>query len=265
VVPPTPTIAIGEIDQTIFDCPSCSRPLALGANRCPGCGTRLLRGVTLGKASGFIAVGLAVGLAVGVGGGAVFGLSQAVSRLVPSPAGQSGPITGQNGGGTGPAASAATAGASTQATPAPTVTAAIPPLTRAALVQVVGTNGRLAAAGTELRAALNARAFDASEVAQILRAISAESVFSQQVAQHVSDWPDSAVLGAQLTTFYDAVHDTAANGLVASVQNGAAYRAAARAMLKLLDGLPALDTAVRATAATAGLELPPAIGTTAAP
>ena len=39
------SIAIGEIDQTIFDCPSCSRPLALGDRRCPGCRTRLLHGV----------------------------------------------------------------------------------------------------------------------------------------------------------------------------------------------------------------------------
>src|SRR5712671_1260637 len=81
-VPPS-TMAIGELDQTIFECPSCSRPLALGARRCPGCGTRLIAGVTLGKASSFVAVGLAIGLLAGTGGGIVFGFSHAP---VPAPA-----------------------------------------------------------------------------------------------------------------------------------------------------------------------------------
>ena len=68
-IAPPASIAIGEFDQTIFECPSCARPLALGARRCPGCGTRLLAGVTLGKASGFMAAGLAAGLLLGAGGG----------------------------------------------------------------------------------------------------------------------------------------------------------------------------------------------------
>jgi hypothetical protein len=259
---PAPAISIGEIEQTIFECPSCSRPLALGAKRCPGCGTHLLRGVTLGKASGFIAMGLAVGLLVGAGGGLAVGLANAGPRPAPITAtGPDGTGTGGNGSGvTTPTASVAPVAT---ARPTATATPGIPPLASTALVQVVGTNGRLAAAGVDLRAALGARVFDASEVAQVLRTISAESVFSEQVAQHVSAWSGSAALGAQLGSFYDAVHETAANGLVASVRNQAAYRSAATAMLKLFDAMPALDAAVRATAATAGVELSPA--TTAAP
>ena len=168
-----PSLAIGEIDQTIFECPSCSRPLALGTNRCPGCGTRLLRGVTLGKASGFVAVGLAVGLLVGGGGGLAVALGQAGeagSRGTATTPGA--PGTGGNAGTTTPSISAAPA-ATSRPTPAPTDPAGIPPLASTALVQVVGTNGRLATAGADLRAALTARIFDASEVAQILRTISA--------------------------------------------------------------------------------------------
>ena len=41
------SLAIGEIDQTVFDCPRCSRPLAVGTRRCPGCRTRLMAGVPL--------------------------------------------------------------------------------------------------------------------------------------------------------------------------------------------------------------------------
>src|SRR4029079_19837812 len=74
--PSSESLAIGEIDQTVFDCPRCSRPLAVGTRRCPGCRTRLMAGVPLSRASGFVAVGLAVGLAVGGAGGAAFGLNQ---------------------------------------------------------------------------------------------------------------------------------------------------------------------------------------------
>jgi hypothetical protein len=64
-VAPTESLAIGEINQTVFDCPNCSRPLALGARRCPGCGTHLVLGVPLVKASVLGGVGLAIGIAHG--------------------------------------------------------------------------------------------------------------------------------------------------------------------------------------------------------
>jgi hypothetical protein len=45
--------------------------------------------------------------------------------------------------------------------------------------------------------------------------------------------------------------------LIASVRDDAAYRATALAMLKVLDGLPALDREAQAVAAEIGLEIPP--------
>jgi hypothetical protein len=72
----------------------------------------------------------------------------------------------------------------------------------------------------------------------------------------IAAWPTSAALGAQLNSFYGSVHDTAAAGLVASVQNASAYRAAATAMLSLLDGMAVIDDAVRSSASSAGVELP---------
>jgi hypothetical protein len=254
-IAPPASIAIGEFDQTIFECPSCARPLALGARRCPGCGTRLVAGVALGKASGFVAAGVAVGLLLGAGGGFLVSVRLAAAVAPASAAASAPPLTGSNGSSTSTPEPTATA------TPSPTATsssgtAGIPLATRTALVQVVGMNDRLATADAGLRAALAAPAFDSSEVAQILRSVSADSVFRQQIADRIAAWPGSSAVGAQLAMFYGSIHDTAANGLLASVQNRAAYRAAAKAMIKLLDGLPAVDAAVRAAAESAGVDLP---------
>jgi hypothetical protein len=59
------TFRIGEIEQTVFDCPNCRRPLALGARRCPGCQTRLVNGVVLTKVGMFVAGGLTIGIVAG--------------------------------------------------------------------------------------------------------------------------------------------------------------------------------------------------------
>lgn len=260
------SFAIGEIDQTIFECPACSRPLALGTRRCPGCGTRLIRGVTLAKASGFVALGLVVGVLAGSAGGLVLGLSQAAA----APSGQAGtppnaaPGAGTNGGGNPiptVIAPSASPSAPTATAPVPTAPAvSVPPVTASAFGQVLSTNGRLADNRTALKAALKAAAFDPSTVAQILRSISADSIFGQQVAGHVSAWSGSSVVGTQLETFYGAVHEAAAAGLTASVRNQAAYRSAATAMVKLLDDLPTIDAAVRTVADSAGVDLPTTSG-----
>jgi hypothetical protein len=254
------SISIGELDQTVFACPACGRPLALGARRCPGCHARLVNGITLGKAAGFVAAGLVVGLLLGGGGGLLLFLGS-------SQAGGSGPSVAAGPSAATPSAPTASVGPPASASVAPTSTpaSAIPPVTRSALVQVVAMNGRLSTAAADLRAALAARVLDASAAAQILRTVSADSLFGEQLAQRVSDWPASNALGSQLAEFYGTIHDTATNGLVASVQNKAAYRAAATAMIKRLDGLPAIGEAVRSLAASAGLQPVATFGPTSAP
>ncbi|HEX7222521.1 MAG TPA: hypothetical protein VF231_04690, partial [Candidatus Limnocylindrales bacterium] len=72
-------VAIGELDQTLFSCPACSRPLALRARRCPGCSTRLIMRVEARRASAFVGLGLVVGLAIG-------GILTATSFLADQPA-----------------------------------------------------------------------------------------------------------------------------------------------------------------------------------
>jgi hypothetical protein len=252
ITPPT-TIAIGEFEQTVFDCPSCSRPLALGARRCPGCRSRIINGVTLGKASVFVAAGLAIGLLTGVGGSVVLGLGRA-----------GGPASAAAIGGAGasPLSTASTAPATStaptaSARPTPTAEGGMSPLTRAALVQVAGTNGRLALAADGLRA-LQGSSFDASAVARVLRSISADSIIGEQLAGRVVAWPASGTLGSQLSDFYGDVHATAAEALAFSVRNEAAYRTAAKDMLVLLDRMTVIDAAVLATARSAGIALPAA-------
>ena len=256
---PEPTIAapasyaIGELEQTVFDCPSCSRPLALGARRCPGCGTRLVNGVSFGKASIFIAAGLAVGLVLGGGGATLFGLSRAAAAAPAVAATAShAPSSGAHGAG----ASATPAASTTPSTSTSDPASRIPPTSRSALVEVIAANARFATNEAGLRAALAGRSFDASAVAQILRTVSADSVYAQQLADRVARWPASSAVGDQLGTYYRTVHDDAAAGLVASVQNKPAYRAAAVALVKLFAGMPALDAAVRSTALAAGVDLP---------
>src|SRR4051794_13891821 len=250
---PVETLAIGEFEQTVFDCPNCRRPLALGARRCPGCRTRLLNGVTLKKASGFLAAGMAIGLLVGGGTGVAIALSAAHPAAAADAAGRPLPDPA-----VGPVASVSPSVAPSIApTAVPTSTPdAIPPVTRSALVQVMATNDRLRTAAETLRSELGSSAFDASEVAQVLRLVSADSVFGSQIAGRVTEWPGTAEAGTALAGFYASVHETADGGLVASVRNEAAYRSAARTMVRTIDGLAGIDAALRAVATSAGVTLP---------
>jgi len=243
------TLAIGEIDQTVFDCPRCTRPLALGTHKCPGCGTRLLASVPLTKASAFIAMGLAVGLAFGGAAGAVFGLT----RVMPAP--DSTPLV---------AASAAPIGGQPGATarPLPTLapgyggnTSGMPSISSSALVQAASVNDRLHAAEASLRSALAASRFDASNVAQILRTISADTVYGQQLAGKIAAWSGSAAVGNNIGVAYNGIHDTAVEALVQSVTNATAYKQSASAMIRLLAGLKAVDEQITSVATANGVAL----------
>ena len=251
IVVPAESIAIGEIDQTVFDCPTCARPLAMGTRRCPGCGTHLIIGVPMSKASVIATGGLVLGLLLGWATGVVFGL---VSRpMVVTPAPVVAPSVAPVGGG------------GTLATPVPIPstpvgpggwTGGMPAIARSALTQAVTVNDHFAAAASSLSAALAAPTFDPSDVAQILRSISAESVYGEQLAAKVSSWSDSAALGQRLNGLYGAIHDTAGEGLLASVRNEGAYRQSAKTMVTLLAGLRSIDDELRALAEANGVTLP---------
>ena len=251
---PVESLAIGEIDQTVFACPGCARPLALGARRCPGCGTRLILGVKAQRASIFVSAGVVAGLVVA----GVFG---AVTSALDSA-------------GRDAAAAAIAAAAAASASPSPTATAAptaspttvpgtgsnssVPALTRSALGQAVAVNERLATSAAAFAAALAAPTFDTFVASQILRATSADAVYGLQLTRHISAWSGGKALSDELTEFYAAVQETAAEGLSASIRNDTAYKAAAQRMLDLLGGIDELDERVRDVATDADVELTPA-------
>lgn len=252
MVAPGESMAIGEIDQTVFDCPSCTRPLALGAKRCPGCGTRLVGGVALSRVFTFVVSGLAVGLLTGGGAGYVLGVTQGAASA------------GTSGTSGAPVAVLPSVAPSVAPTPSAMPSAApssgngegITPMSRAAMIQAIGANDRLAADRDALVAVLAEPAFDASAAARVFRTLSADSVYAQQLADRMLTWPGAASVGTEMATFYQRVHDIAAEALVASVRNDGAYRAAASAMAAQLRGLPALDAALRSAATSAGVVLP---------
>ncbi len=256
--PSVEQLAIGELDQTLFDCPQCRRPLALGAHRCPGCGSLLVRSVLARKAALFAACGVLIGGLVGLGGGIVLG-----GGLAAASAGTVGATGSHEPSASAPAAAPSSSVPTPSSVPVTAPPASQPPVSalpfavRSAFGQILAMNAdRLAAAEGDLRAALAAPTFDASDVASTLRMVSAQSLFGSQLAAQVAGWPGAGDLGGQLTTYYAMLHETATGALDNSVRNTKAYQTAAKTMVGLLAARVAVDDAVRAAAAAAGVTFP---------
>lgn len=239
---PTPEeLAIGEINQTVFTCPQCTRPLMMGSKRCPGCGTRLIIGVQAKRAGLFLAIGLFSGLLLGavlsttasVVGGVIVNTVAAVTApsVKPSPS----------------------------ATPAPTASASagtistVPALSRSALVQATSVDARLAASSAALAKAVKAKALDTVGVSQILRSMSSDAVIGLQLSSHIAAWSGGKQLSSEMSSFYAAIQETAASGLSSTIRNDKAYRNAGNRMVALLGGLAALDARIQDVASAAGI------------
>jgi hypothetical protein len=244
------SLAIGEHDANIFDCPRCDRPLAAGTSRCPGCRLLLIARVPLGRALGFVAAGVLAGTLIGglVGGGVVLATRPAVAA--PSAA----PIAG--------ASAAPVTGAGASSIPLPS--AALPPgaplaapAAVAALRQTAVLHQRIVTDAERLAAALAMSKPSSVDLARALRALSADAAFGARLAPEVARWDDAMAVSGQLDAFYAGITDAAKDGLAASLQNTTAYVSAGKAMLKAVDTLAPLDAASRALAATAGVDLPP--------
>ena len=235
---------IGATDSNIFLCPRCTRPLAVGVSRCPGCRTRLVAGVPLLKASGFIGMGLAVGITLGVGmlgalallAGPTVATVQPPAAVVPSLA------PGQTAG------------------PVP-VDTTVPRAATSALRQSTLVNQRLLADADRLRRRMASTGSGAAEIAPLLRSLAWTSGFAGGVASDVATWSDGIGVAKSLASFYASIGRVADQGLSASITNKTAYRDAGRRMLLVLDRLKDLDKASRALAATANVDLPPLIAT----
>ena len=241
------SLAIGEIDQTVFACPACARPLALGARRCPGCGIRIILGVRAQRASLFVGVGLAAGIvASGLLGATVSALDSARRDAEAAAAAAN-------------ALPSIAPSAAPSASPAPSIgtTSTVPAVTRSALGQAAAVHARLATSSSTLAAAIEGETFDTFAVSQILRSTSGDAVVGLQLTPHIATWSGGTTLSGDLRSFYLAIQETAAGGLSASMRNEAAYRAAAEDMIELLSGLGAVDAQLRDVAGRAGVSLTP--------
>jgi hypothetical protein len=235
-------LAIGETDARVFNCPSCSRPLAEGASKCPGCGARLIMGVLVKRAAGILALGFAFGMLIGgVATASVITLSLR------------GPVAAAT-----PSASVEpSAAASASPSSGPVAAATAPPAAVSALSGTAVVNGRIAVDAETLTNTIAKKGVTTIEIARALRSLAADAALGIDLTDRMASWPDAAPAATKLDDFYRAIATTARDGLRASLSDGGAYRAAATSMLATLKGLRDVDAASRALAATVGLELPP--------
>jgi hypothetical protein len=251
------SFAIGEINQTVFSCPNCQRPLALGAKHCPGCKTHLVRGVQLSKASGFVVIGLVVGLAIGGAAGGAVLLGNSASRDAEIAARVAAAVAAAEAARPAPVETTSPlATAQPIATAAPVEPDGVPPLARSALIQAANVNAQLAAAAPVLQSALAAKTFDTYTVFQVLRSVSADAVAGRPLVTPIGGWSPGKELAASMSAYYSQIQDVAAESLSASIRNEPAYKAGAKEMLKVLAGLAALDAQLHEVATDAGITFP---------
>jgi hypothetical protein len=241
---PTPEqLAIGEINQTVFTCPQCTRPLMMGSKRCPGCGTRLIIGVQAQRAGILLAVGLFAGLLLGAvlstTASVVFGVISDTVAAVTAPSVKPSPST--------------TPAPTSPPSASPGTISSVPALSRSALVQATSVDARLAASSTALAKAVKAKALDTVGVSQILRSMSSDAVIGLQLSSHIAAWSGGTQISSEMASFYAAIQETAASGLSATIRNDKAYRTAGQRMVALLGGIAALDARIQEVAIAAGI------------
>lgn len=248
------SIPIGASEQEIFNCPVCARPLAVGSRQCPACGTRLIRGVPLAKASGFVAAGLVVGLLVGVGGAAGYGALNPTVR--PSTGNQGGAsVQPGNGGGTNGGANQGSGGSGGSGG-AGTGTVYVSGIVSSSLMQAAAVNVKLAEASNLLRQQLDASKLSPEDTAAILRSIASNAQFGAELAPRIGTWDAANDLSLDLATFYESVRETARDGLGISLTSNSGYRQAATDMIRTLRQLRSLQAAATELGGSANIPVP---------
>jgi hypothetical protein len=236
---------IGEADANIFDCPSCARPLGASTTKCPGCGTRVVARVPLGRAAGFVVVGLMIGLGLGAGGTA---LAMTLTRPAAPAVVQAPPAAAPS--------LAASAAPLPSAQPAPPLDPAVPSAAISALRQTTVVNQRILVDAERLGAALAVSRPTAKDLAPILRGLSVTSGYRDRLAPDIARWAAGETVSAGYVAFYGAIGAAAEGALTYSITNDRVYVDAGRRILAVVTGLTDLDAATRALAAQADLELP---------
>lgn len=243
---PVESLPIGEVDSAITSCPNCARPLAVGARRCPGCGSRLLLGVQLARATVFVMVGIAGGLLAGGVLASVIYSSGVVTTPAPVPVASTAPI----------ASGAPLPQPSAKPAPSSAPAQSIPTASLSALRQMAALNARLLAGAALLQTEVDSNAFDAPSAARILRVLASDLAIGIDTAPRIDRWHEAGDLGARLRALYADASTAARSGLGASLSNEAAYRAASERMIAVLGGITSLADESRVLADRAGISLP---------
>jgi hypothetical protein len=232
-------LAIGESGRDIFNCPSCARPLGVGSNHCPGCGTWLVLGVQGRRAGLFVTLGLIVGMLIG---GTISTSYLALTRsLAPATSGDS----------TGAVPSAAP-------TFIPVADPVVTPAGLSALRQTAILNERLVGTAVRLHAALMAPSFDANEIARAIRAINGDASVGAELAARAAAWAPATSVSTELAAAYQGLATIAREGLRAPLRDPAAYRTTAERMIASLAALGEVDALARAIVAAAATDAPTA-------
>jgi hypothetical protein len=227
-------IAIGDADHEIFNCPVCQRPLATGASRCPGCGTRLLLGVQARKATALIGTGA-------ISGALVSGLLVALILLALRPATASGPIVVE-----GP-----------QATPSAGVVPPkpVPNSAANALNRTTGLNARMASQLPALASAIKPSRPNSSEIARILRMINSDAALATKAVPALAAWTEGRVLAAELDQYYADVRTAATSALDITLNNASAYKRNGSRMVALLQRIADLQAAAKVLGDAHGIDV----------
>lgn len=133
---------------------------------------------------------------------------------------------------------------------------------QAAMSALSGTavvNGRISADAATLSSTLATRGASAIEIARVLRSLAADAALGIDLTDRLAPWPEAAPVMTDLARFYQALADSARNGLRLSFVDTAGYRTAGAETLTVLARLGEVDAASRALALTQDLELPPVI------
>jgi len=232
-------LAVGESEADGFNCPTCARPLAIGAPVCPGCGTHLLLGVKAKMASLFLVVGLVIGAVLG---GGIMAAARPSGAGLAALASSGAPLNGRPGAADVPSAA-----------PLTPAQAGVPSQPFSALRQAAILDARLTTQRTALVVLLKNPNARGDDIAPILRGLYSDASFGVGLAPAVEPWPAAAVLSTDLGSFYAAVRDSAQSSLRVSMSNAKAYRSAGQRMASLLTRLPKLDATAAAIVSGAGL------------
>jgi len=127
----------------------------------------------------------------------------------------------------------------------PPVVATVAPIVDPAVVALLGAlNSELVAGADALHRELGRTALRTADVALLIRQLNSKVAYGSDVVQQLGGALGPDEPGGKLAALYEAIGASATDTLGASLNNAAAYRVGAGALVKLIDGIPPLQQAL---------------------